>query len=383
MKILHIIDSGGLYGAEVMLLNLMSEQVKLGLEPILASIGEQGISEKPLEVEARRRGFHVETFRMRPGPNIAGAFKILHYAWRSGVDLLHSHGYKGNILFGLMPKGLRRLPLVTTIHGWTWTGGLDRMALYEWLDRLSLRFIDRVVVVNNAMIDKVSLKRIHVVNNGISIDSTDSKSSTAPIDPTITDFCRNGFTIGAIGRLSPEKGFDILLEALKEVADSKPEVRLVILGEGNERGALEAQIKILGLEEQVLMPGYTANARRYLPQFRIFALSSLTEGLPIVILEAMQAGVPIVATRVGGIPGVLENGRAGILLESGSCKALSEGIFEVINNQVAAVEKVQVARQRLIDHYSSRAMAESYREIYRSVIQCSSKRCQTRQTQHS
>ena len=129
MKVLHVIDSGGLYGAEVMLLNLMSEQVAMGLEPILASIGDPGITEKPLETEAIRRGLPVKVFRMRPGPNVWGALKILRFARSELVGLLHSHGYKGNILFGLMPRMLRRIPMVATVHGWTWTGGISRMGL--------------------------------------------------------------------------------------------------------------------------------------------------------------------------------------------------------------------------------------------------------------
>ena len=139
MKILHIIDSGGLYGAEVMLLNLMGEQVALGLTPILVSIGDPGVAEKPLEAEAKRRGLRVEMFRMRPGPNILGAFEIMRFARGERAELLHSHGYKGNILFGFLPRFVRRMPMVTTLHGWTWSGGMTRMLLYEWLDSQSPR----------------------------------------------------------------------------------------------------------------------------------------------------------------------------------------------------------------------------------------------------
>jgi len=374
MKILHIIDSGGLYGAEVVLLNLVSEQVQLGMEPIIASIGDPCCGEKPLEAEGRRRELRVEVFRMRAGPNFAGAFEILRFARREGVDILHTHGYKGNILFGLMPKYLRGIPIVATLHGWTWTGGWDRMRFYEWLDRLSLRFIDRVVVVSGAMREKVRLKSLHVINNGIPSDEgciTDCpEGKSCQIDPVIVEFCAAGFTIGAIGRLSPEKGYDILLEALKEVADTNPEIRLVILGEGDERGFLESQIKRLGLEQQVLLPGYVADARRYLSHFQVFAISSLTEGLPIVLLEAMQAGVPIVATRVGGIPEVLENGRAGTLITPESCESLAQGISEVINNPVVAAQRVSIAIQRLKDHYSCKYMAETYLELYLGLSQC-------------
>ena len=372
-RILHVIDSGGMYGAEVMLLNLVAEQLRQGMEPVIASIGDPRCGEKPLETEARRRGLRVETFRMRPGPNIVGVCRVLRFARRIGSDILHSHGYKGNILFGMMPKKLRRIPIVATLHGWTWTGGWDRMRIYEWLDRLSLRFIDRVVVVNRAMSEMVNFKGLHVVNNGIPIAAGDvsgiPEEEKCQEDLGIEAFCRGGFTIGAIGRLSPEKGFQILLEAVKEVAKINPKVRLVILGDGDERGILEARIKSLGIEQRVLMPGYVANAAgRFLPLFRAFVLSSLTEGLPIVILEAMQAGVPIVATRVGGIPDVLENGKAGILVDSRSSKKLAEGIRILMSDTTSAKRMTDIAMDLVKTKYSASVMGQKYREIYEDLI---------------
>lgn len=371
MKILHIIDSGGLYGAEVVLLNLVSEQVQLGMEPIIASIGDPWCGDKPLEAEGRRRGLRVEVFRMRAGPNLAGAFEILRFARRVGVDILHTHGYKGNILFGLMPKNLRGIPIVATLHGWTWTGGWDRMRFYELLDRLSLRFIDRVVVVSGAMREKVRLRGLHVINNGIPSDNgciTDCPvDETSQVDPVTAAFCRNGFTIGAIGRLSNEKGFDILLAAVREVAETTPEIRLVILGEGGERGILEEQVKKLGLEQHVLMPGYVAGASRYLPFFDVFVLSSLTEGLPIVILEAMQAGVPIVATRVGGIPEVLENGEAGILADPSDPSALARGILRLFDDPPLRASFTEHGKKMVKEKYSSKKMAEEYGKHYSAL----------------
>jgi glycosyltransferase involved in cell wall biosynthesis len=372
MNILHVIDSGGLYGAEVMLLNLMSEQVRLGLVPTLSSIGKPNIVEKPLETEAIRRGLRVEKIRMRPGPNIAGALKLLRFACREKIDIIHSHGYKGNILLGLMPRFLRRLPMVTTLHGWTWTGDLDRMVLYEGLDRLSLHFIDKVVVVNDAMRSRVKIKDLHVVDNGIPLNQCDiseiPEDEEPQIDPEIASFCNEGFTIGAIGRLSPEKGFQILLEAFKTVEQVHPEARLLILGEGSERNALEAKIKRLRLEKKVFMPGYVADARRYIPLFRVYVLSSLTEGLPMVVLEAMQAGVPIVATMVGGIPAVLGNGQAGILVPAHSPSDLAEGIMRVLNDQCLVESMTKVARNLLQSRYSSTAMAINYSGIYSGLL---------------
>lgn len=375
MKILHIIDSGGLYGTEVMLLNLMSAQVSMGLKPILASIGDTGVGEKPLEAEAIRRGLSVKVFRMCPGPNVRGALKVLRFARSEQVDLLHSHGYKGNILIGLMPRILRRIPMIATLHGWTWTGGISRMFFYEWLDGVSLRSIDRVVLVNQSMREHPRLKRqpqleLAVVHNGIPREtSSGADGESGELDREILDFCHQGFTIGAIGRLSPEKGFDVLLEAVAGLVADGEAVQLLLLGEGGLRRSLEEKAQKLGLEKRVYMPGYVYNARNYLPLIKLYAMPSLTEGLPIVLLEAMQAGVPIVASKVGGIPYVLENGQAGLLIEPGNVSSLKEGLCEVIRNREAAGQRTLVAQQLVHNQYSSQIMATKYLEIYGQVVE--------------
>jgi len=155
---------------------------------------------------------------------------------------------------------------------------------------------------------------------------------------------------------------------VRKVVETKPDIRLVILGEGDERKALEERIKRLGLEERVLMPGYVENAGRYLHLFHLFVLSSLTEGLPIVILEAMRAGVPIVATKVGGVPDVLENGGAGVLVEPSNVEELYEAIGSVIDCPENARQLAIRARQTAKDKYSSSKMSCEYFKIYEVLM---------------
>ena len=370
MKVLHIIDSGGVYGAETMLLNLMREQVRMGIEPVLASIGTHREGEKPLEAAARDLELRVEPFRMRPGPNWAGALKILRFARQENFEILHSHGYKGNILFGLVPRIIRGFPLIATLHGWTWVGGFNRMLVYEWLDALSLRFVDRVVLVNEIMKQHPRFRRflpasIEVIENGISLDNLSGKDK---LRTDIEEFTRKGFTLGAVGRLSPEKGFDILLSGVASLVAEGFDLRLVILGGGEQRKELSRQITSLGLAERVLMPGYVADAKRYLSLFDLFAIPSLTEGLPMVLLEAMAAAVPIVASRVGGIPAVLDHGRAGLLVEPRDAASLVAMIRAVVEDPQSARQRCLVALDRVASLYSSESMAARYFTIYRQLV---------------
>ncbi|MBT5305257.1 MAG: glycosyltransferase [Candidatus Scalindua sp.] len=371
MKILHVIDSGGLYGAEIMLLALAAEQIKLGLDPTICSIGEHNIPEKPLETEAVNRGFKVKIFRMRSGFNLFGALKILQFAHSEYFNLIHSHGYKGNIFFGFIPKRIRKIPLVSTLHGWTNTGTLNRMKIYEWLDTKSLRFIDAVVVVNKAMFSTPKLKNkstinLFTINNGIPPLNLNTHHHT--LDKEIIDFCRDGFIVGAIGRLSTEKGFKYLIEAVSLLVEKGVDIKLVIIGEGNKRPELKLKIEELNLSDKVLIPGYRNSANQYLPFFDLFVLSSLTEGLPITLLEAMQSKIPIIATNVGGIPEVLVNGNAGILSPPSSTNSLAKGIYSLYKDGNLSKELAAKAWQIVMKEYTSSRMAQQYCDIYNKIL---------------
>jgi len=290
----------------MVLLNLVAEQIKQGLDPTIASIGEKHIQEKPIETEALKRGFKVNEFHMRPGPNVLGALDILKYAWSEKIDILHSHGYKGNILFGFIPKSIRKIPMVSTIHGWISTNNsFSKMKLYEWLDSKSLKYIDAVVLVSKAMkshprMENLNGIKFHVIPNGIPVfkSSTPSEhlnlapsvsppshlptfSTSIPsdLDQKIIDFCSKGFTIGSIGRLSTEKGYKYLIEALSLLTKKGIDARLIIIGEGDVRDYLEGLVARFGLTNRIMLPGYRENAKQYLDYFNVFVISSLTEGL--------------------------------------------------------------------------------------------------------
>jgi glycosyltransferase involved in cell wall biosynthesis len=366
MKILHVIDSGGLYGAEMMLLNLASEQLSRGLKPVIASIGDLKSSDKAVEIAAIERGLPLQKFRFRAGFNLLGALKIVNYAKSQSFDLLHSHGYKGNILLGFLPRRFRPFPLVSTLHGWTSTGGFTKIRLYELLDSISLNFVDRVALVNTKMLNHGRVLRLSpkpvVIDNGISLEEIDSPV----LNPNIVKFCQRGRTLCAIGRLSSEKGFDYLIMAMSQLIDTYPDLQLLILGEGRERSRLEAMVEDLNLSRAVMLPGYQKNASSHLKICTSLVMSSLTEGLPITLLEAMRANKPIVATRVGGIPDVIEHGRNGILVTPASSNSLVVGVKELLQNDMSHM--TAVAYSKFKENYTSELMTDRYLTLYESVM---------------
>jgi glycosyltransferase involved in cell wall biosynthesis len=174
--------------------------------------------------------------------------------------------------------------------------------------------------------------------------------------------------IGTIARLSEEKGQNHLIAALRILSRQNDAFKAVIIGEGPERQALQTMANDAGLSGRILFAGYRKQAFQYLKHFDVFVLPSLTEGLPITILEAMQAEVPIIATRVGGIPVALENGKSGILVEPGNPNALADAVTRVWSDPQGAAERGKLARESALKKYSSRRMAEDYLRVYERVL---------------
>ena len=188
------------------------------------------------------------------------------------------------------------------------------------------------------------------------------------LEQDIVDFCSDGFVIIAIGRYSLEKGFDILLKALIPLWEKIPNLKLLLIGEGGCRGQYENIIRENNLENRVLLAGYRPEAWRYLTLADLYVISSWTEGLPITLLEAMRSKVPVVATRVGGIPEVLHGEKGGFLLPPGNPQELARMIETCFSNPALAGEKAEFCYNRFHDHYTSRAMAEKYLAIYRELL---------------
>ena len=375
MKILHVIDSAGIYGAEMVVLGLAEEQMALGLSPAIGSISTPECSERPIEAEARRRGIPVEEFHMRNGPNAKGALRIARFAARGGYSILHSHGYKGNILLGFLPRFLRRLPLVVTVHGWTSASKTSRLKAYEYADRASLRFADCVVYVSRGLpgagvVGREHRGRVRVIENGIP-PMREVGGGTSGADKTVEasvgKFCKEGFAVGSIGRLSAEKRYEDLIEAVGILVNQGLAVRLVIIGEGPERRRLENLAQRLGIREKVRLPGYIETARRCMRFFDVYAISSMREGLPITALEAMQSRVPIVSTAVGGVVDVLDRGGAGLLVSPRKPMELAQALKVIREDTGMAKKLAESAFERVNVRYSRKRMAGEYREVYNMV----------------
>lgn len=361
MKVLHLIDSGGLYGAEKMLLALMAEQKKLGLEPIVLSCGAIDEAPKPLEIAAQDQNLAVIPWRMKPGMNVIGMFKIIAWAKRNKIDVLHSHGYKFNVLLGLAPKFLLKpFNWVVTVHGYIPAKPFSKSYIYQFLDRKMSRRSNHLCLVSPAMLaieEFRNLKNSSVILNGI---------SSAAFSSERRQHNNSLLRLLVVGRLSEEKGILFLLEALAQLRkDELANISLTIMGEGPLKSLLLQNIEMLKLSDYVELKGFVDEPVRYFSQYDALVMPSLTEGIPITLLEALREGLPVIASRVGGIPYVLGDDYK-YLVEPANAKLLVESIRTFSNEAPDYLVKLaEQNNQRFLQKFTAENMSGEYLNVYK------------------
>ena len=324
---------------------------------------ESGVAEPPLAAELDAAG--IPMIRV---VRLARAFRsqrraIMEICRRVTPDVLHTHGYLPDVLAASLG---RKFPAarVSTVHGFT--GGGWRNRFYEWLQRRSYARFDAVVAVSRKLAldlapSESSRKAPIVVPNawGPMNEQLSSESAREELNLSI-----ELFHIGWVGRISREKGPDVLIEAIPALRDLN--IHVTLIGEGVERRKLEQRARELGIENRVSWPGEVAGASRLFPAFDVFVNSSRTEGTPITLFEAMHAGVPIVATSVGGVPDVVSSDEA-LLIPAEDPAALASAIREVHDHPADAAARATRARSRLEKDFAAAPWIESYDRIYRDA----------------
>jgi glycosyltransferase involved in cell wall biosynthesis len=175
-------------------------------------------------------------------------------------------------------------------------------------------------------------------------------------------------TIGTVGRLLPLKGIVHLLRAISTLREDFPDLRLEIVGDGPERTDLQKQIIALGLADIVRFLGWLPEVNSAMAGWQIFVQPSLEEGLPVALLEAMAAGLPVIASDVGGIPEIIEEGVTGTLVAPGDPIALSESLREMLLNVELRQRLGDAARLRIRQHFSPEAMVRQISEVYDELL---------------
>lgn len=297
----------------------------------------------------------------------AAAREVADHLRRLRADLVLTHGYKCDLV-GWMAARRAGIPGVAVAHGWT--AATWKVRLNETIDRWVMRRMDAVVAVSEAMAVKVRSagvrpERIVAIPNGIRAEDF---AHPDPAGRAVVEalFATPPKTIvAAAGRLSPEKGFDLFVSAAATLAPRHPDVGFVLYGDGPLRDKLAAQIAGLpALAGRFVMAGFRTDLDRLMPHADLVVLSSHTEGLPVVVLEALAAGVAVVSTSVGGVPEVVRDDEHGLLLAPGDAGRLADRIDELLRDPQRRARLAKAGQARVVAEFTHAVQARRYQALF-------------------
>lgn len=370
INILHIIPSLAVGGAERLVADLLPALDPQRYEASLLVFFRTPADDGSQIQQLRSRGIRVfEAYADKgrlPG-FLGGAWRALSAVWnisriirRERIDLVHCHLFGD--CYGRPAAMLAGVPAISTEHN----VNVSEPFVIFFIKRLTAWYLATTVAVSEAvrrdMIVRYRLraKRACVIHNSVDL-------SRFPLAEKQAE--GSGFRFGAVGRLDRQKGFDVLIRAMKKVTAEFPEARCIIAGEGVERARLEALIAELGLQNSVALPGIERNVPAFLSAVDCFVMPSRWEGFGIAALEAGAAACPVVASRVDGLPEIIEDGRSGMLVTPDDDTALAEAMLAMLRLERTARRAFGDAlRERVVRDFSLEVMASRYAELYSRLI---------------
>lgn len=367
MNILHIISGDLWAGAEVQAFSLIRACRGSDLMKLQVVTFNNGI----LSENLRKEGIPVTVFDEHMYSMfslIAGCARLIRSS-QSGI--VHVHGFKENFVGGIAARLVRHATIIRTHHGKGMVGvGLK----YNLIERINAGFLtDEVIAVSQ---DLKSLlvnfgippERITVVHNGIEplapLDSSKARALRSELG-----IAGNEKVIGTVGRLVPIKDHRMLLEGARIILEREPLTRFVIVGDGPDMDSLKNLACDLGITSRVCFPGFRDDAADFLGLFDIFCMTSLHEGIPMALLEAMSLGLPIVATQVGGMKEVIHDNESGLLVSSRNARSFADACLRVLRNETTRERISRNAMLRVREGFLLDRTVKLTQDIYGRSIQ--------------
>lgn len=365
LSIVHLCAPAEVGGLERVVQGLAVGSLKAGHEVRVVAVVEPGADLEGFHEPLLEAGVECIRLEVNSRAYLSERRQVRSVLQELSPDVLHTHGYRADILDAGVARTLG-IATVSTLHGSSRMGG--RTHVFEWIQERVLRRFDGVIPVSrplhSLLQDRgVPADRLHLIPNALEeavprYDADELPSGLSRASPA-------GVTrIGFVGRLIPIKGADRFLDALSLLESTEWEA--VVVGDGPERTNLERRAHELGLAESVRFLGAVPNAARLMEFFDLFVLSSRSEGTPMVVLEAMRAGLPIVASSVGGVPDVLTRGTAW-LPPPDDVSALARDIDAALGQPDEAARKGDAARQGFMAEYSADQWIRRHEAAYHAA----------------
>jgi glycosyltransferase involved in cell wall biosynthesis len=358
VRIVQLVEDLQLGGLERMAVDLALAQKRSGHEVLVYCLYDSG----PLAADLESGGAPVVPFGKSAGFSISTVFAMAKRLRQDRVEVIHGHN-PGVHHYAALGAKLAGTPVcVNTRHSTTNSQGLPYQERYfRWVQPLTSHVVFDCDFVRKGLEAKLNYpaEKCSVILNGI------------PLAPFLERPASPGsrhprFRFGTIGRLVPAKGHSILIDAFARVAQEVPEAELSIYGYGKLQNELAAQIAQLGLDGRARLEGRTNDSAATLQGLDVFVFSSVNEGLPLVILEAMAAGLPVVTTDVGGIPEVVSRESAW-LCRAGDAESLASAMLHAVNCKNLA-QRGEMARRVASSRYGIEHMATHYQELYLRLL---------------
>lgn len=383
MRILHLVTKSNWGGAQRCVHDLAVDAARRGHE-VTVALGGQGL----LATRLASAGVTVVslpslTRDVRVFGDLAAAREIWAAIGRVRPEVLHLHSSKAGGLGALIGR-LRRVPaIVFTAHGWAFNERRPswQRAAIRLLHLATVLLSHRTIAVAPAIVRQLGFKplvgkRFAVIPNGVdpqplaTRDEARARIAEIPSAAKVLSGRGGGTVVGALAELHPIKGIDTLVEAVADLArrDDVPKFGVIVLGEGEARGALQAAIDARGLAEFFCLAGFVEDAPRFLSAFDIFAMPSRSEAMPMALLEAGNAGLAAVATRVGGIPEAIESLETGLLVSPDRPRELAEALRRLVVDAALRSRLGEALKARVRERFSRAAMSTATEALYGEVL---------------
>lgn len=313
-----------------------------------------------------------------PWHDLMAVFELRHQMLDYRPDIVLCISSKAGFVGSWAANGLRsafpRLRVMYRIGGWSFNDPWPayKRHLYIWLERLSARWKDYIVLNSTHDLDQAHELRIRprhkvmLIYNGLDpympfLPHDEARAFLDGRAPATLHATSYDWLVGTIANLYPTKDIPTLVRAAARVGGN---VRFVVIGDGQQREAIERCIRQYGLQNRFILLGHTKDASKFLTAFDVFVLPSVKEGFPWALLEAMAARVPAIATRVGAVPEMLEDGVSGILCEPGNAEQVAHGIVQLLGNDKLRQDLAIAAHQQVISKFSLREMIDQYERLF-------------------
>jgi glycosyltransferase involved in cell wall biosynthesis len=360
MNIAHVLGSLQIGGGERVALELASGQTAAGHIVTVFTLAPP--PDGPLADSFRQRDVAVQRVGKRPGFDVTLPFRLGAAFRRRRVDVVHTHN-RLPLIYGAAGGKLAGARVVHTRHG---PGKGTRRE--QWLRRGAGQFLDAYVAVSPELrslaesLGDCAPRKLAVIENGIDFARFAQAGGERAGARASLGIPEGAWVVGSVGRLAREKDYPGLVRAVAPMLG--PDARLLLVGDGGEAEAIRREIQACGVGQYVAMPGARNDVPRMLAAMDAFALSSKMEGLPLCVLEAMAARLPLVATAIGGLPALIQDGVTGYLVPPGDEQAMRARLGQVRADGDGARAVAERGQAHVRAHYSSDAMVERYLALY-------------------